>query len=70
MADVTALQAQLETLRAAYRSGVLRVHSGDKDVQYRSSAEMREAIASLENEIAAATGSTVRSVLVRSTKGW
>jgi hypothetical protein len=70
MTDVATLRAQLESLQAARRSGVTSSQFGDRRVQYRSDAEMVNAIASLQNEIAALDGSAVvRSINVRS-KGW
>ena len=65
MAD---LQTQLDELKAAYRSGALRISYDGKSVEYRTSAEMQAAIASIEAEIAGAV--PVRSIVVRSDKGW
>jgi hypothetical protein len=45
------LQAQLDALREAYGSGATRVSYESKSVDYRSLAEMREIIASLENQL-------------------
>lgn len=71
MADVTALQAELDDLQSAYRSGVLRVGYEGKTTEYRSAAEMREAIASLQAAIAAAQGTaSPKNIIVRSEKGW
>jgi len=61
------LNAELESLKSARRSGVLRTRFSDREVQYKSDAEMRSAIAALENEIAG--GSNNRVVNIRS-KGW
>ena len=45
------LQSQLDALREAYYSGATRVSYESKSVDYRSLAEMRELIASLENQL-------------------
>ena len=51
MAD--SLESQLAALREAYASGVTRCSYESKSVEYRSLAEMREAIASLEAQLGA-----------------
>jgi hypothetical protein len=61
------LLTQLAELQRAYRSGALKVKHKDSEITYRSSEEMREAIAALENEIGI---QQVRTVTVRSEKGW
>jgi hypothetical protein len=69
--NLASLQGQLASLRTAYRSGVSRSSYEGKSVDYRSGDEMRAAIASLENQIAAISGTTIpRTVVVRSSKGW
>jgi len=69
--DLTSLQAQLATLKNAYRSGARRVSYDGKNVDYGTTQEMREAIAALENDIATMQGTKpVRTILVRSHKGW
>jgi hypothetical protein len=71
MTDIVTLQAQLETLKAAYRSGASSLSYEGKNVTYRDGNEMRTAIAALENEIAGLTGpAQPRSINIRSTKGW
>jgi hypothetical protein len=67
MADIATLQVQLEALKAARRAGVRVVEYGSKRVEYRSDEELVRAIASLEAEIA---GTTVNTVVIRSSKGW
>jgi hypothetical protein len=42
---------QLQKIKEAYASGVLRVHFGDQIVQYKSEAEMRRIIAKIEAEL-------------------
>lgn len=56
MADMTELEAQRAALKKAMRSGVLSVEHGDKSVRYRSMNELRAALADLDAEIDAATG--------------
>ena len=71
MADLATLQADLEALRAAYRSGATSIGYGDKRVDYRDTEGMQAAIASLEAEIAAITGENKpRLIVARSTKGY
>ncbi len=70
MTDLASLRAQLESLKASRRSGVLRTRFGDREVYYKSETEMRDAIASIEGEIASLDGTGVRhSINIRS-KGW
>lgn len=49
--DLAQLQAQRDALRTALYQGVLSVRAGDKSVNYKSNAEMREALRELEAEI-------------------
>lgn len=52
-----ALADDLAALKAAARSGVQRVrYSDNREVTYRTMAEIRQAIADVEAEIAAASG--------------
>lgn len=70
MTDLAALRAELESLKATRRSATLKVRFADREVTYKSDAEMVAAIAATENEIAALEGTpVVRSINVRS-KGW
>jgi hypothetical protein len=67
------LQAQLAALQAAYNSGARNVSYEGKSVNYGSPAEMREAIAAIENQINGMAGANApgpNSFRVRSTKGW
>lgn len=68
MTDRTALLDQLEALREARRSGASSLSYEGKSVTYRSDAEIAAAIAALENELGLTQ--PVRTVVVRSTKGW
>ncbi|WP_025036215.1 phage head-tail joining protein [Bradyrhizobium sp. DOA9] len=71
MADLAALRAQLEALKSAYRSGTRTLQYDGRVVTYVSAAEMREAIASLNAEIAQITGTAAPTVgVVRSSKGY
>jgi hypothetical protein len=49
-------QAQLDAIKAAYASGVTRVSYDGKTTEYRSLAEMREIIATIEEDLAAQAG--------------
>lgn len=68
--DLGTLQLQLANLREAQRSGATRVQYEGKSVDYRSAAEMAQAIAALENTISRMSGRAVRHPVVRSQKGW
>jgi hypothetical protein len=73
MADFATLTLQLESLRAARRSGALEVQFGDRRIRYRSDRELALAIAATEEEIAALEGvPRVRNVVLRSPsdRGW
>lgn len=71
MTDLTTLQRDLDKLKRARRSGVLRVTIDGRDVLYRSDDEIARQISTLEAEIAALAGtSTPRTIAVRSQKGW
>lgn len=48
--------AERDTLQAAIASGVLSVSANGKTVQYQSLAEMREVLAEMERQLAAAGG--------------
>lgn len=74
MADLATLQAELEALKSARRSGDKRVRyqgpHGEREVEYKSDKEMAAAIAATEAEIAALVGTpTVRTINVR-IKSW
>lgn len=44
-------QADIDALKASIKQGVLRVRKGDREIEYRSLAEMREQLAVMENEV-------------------
>lgn len=48
----------IEKLKRAIRSGILRVRSEDDDVTYRSMDEMKEALRQMEAEYAGQSGAT------------
>jgi hypothetical protein len=62
------MQAALDALRAAYRSGATSVSYDGKNVAYRSAADMQAAILSLENQLGQNT--IPKRVVVRTNKGW
>lgn len=65
MADLATLRTRLESLKAAYHVGASRIQYDGKSIDYRDAAGMREAIASLEAEIAAASGTVpVRNIRI------
>ncbi len=55
-------QAQLDTIRRAYASGVTRVAYDGKVTEYRSLADMRAIIAEIEADIAGQSGQGRRPV--------
>jgi hypothetical protein len=67
MTELATLLADLESLKEARRSGVLKVRFDEREVTFRSDAEIAAQIAAIETEI---SGSGPRNVMVRSTKGW
>ena len=74
MATLSELHARLEELRSARAKGIRRVeHSAaggvSRSIEYRSDAELAAAIADVEQQIARASGKTVRGVYFTSSKG-
>lgn len=70
MATITELRARREALAAQRSSGVARVSYDGKSVDYRSLAEIDQALDALDREIAAAEGRRiVRHVRVTTAKG-
>jgi hypothetical protein len=49
-------QAQLDAIKKAYASGVTRVSYDGKTTEYRSLAEMRQIIATIEADLASQSG--------------
>lgn len=71
MASVEVLRARREKLTEAITTGQLKVRFADREVTYRSMAEMREALGVLEGEIARAEGRRrTRLIRVNNRKGW
>jgi superfamily I DNA and RNA helicase len=56
MTELTVKQAKLAQLKNVRDSGVSALRSGDNRVDYRSMAEVNQAISALEAEIAALDG--------------
>ncbi len=70
MADLSDLQTQLDSLRAARAEGVRRVEFGDRRLEFRSDAELVAAIGGLERQIAQMSGATpVQIVRFSTSKG-
>ncbi len=53
-------EAHLQALKDALANGVLRVRFADREIQYRSVDELKQVIATVEQELAAANGTKVR----------
>ena len=53
-------EQQLQDLKNALANGMLRVKFADRDVQFRSVEELKQAIATVEQERAAANGTKIR----------
>jgi len=74
MLDLEALKTERDALRKARNKGVSQVEfsSGgvSRSVRYKTDNELRQALADLENQIAALEGRGARSYVVRSHKGW
>lgn len=67
MATLTELQAELEELKYAKRSGIQSVSHKGRTVTYRSMDELDRAISATEAEIAKLTGKpTLRTVRIYS----
>lgn len=58
------LTAQLRELKEARRSGVKRIQFNERDVTYKTDAEMKDAIEDLEKEIAEGIAPRRRSGIV------
>lgn len=70
MASLSDLHARLEALRATRAGGALKIREGEREVTYRSDAELAAAIADLERQIAALTTGRVHAVRIFSSKGF
>ena len=74
MADLALLQSQLGALLAARacaeRTVRFRASTGEeREVTYRTDAELAAAIADVEHRIAAASGASVRTIRLSASKG-
>lgn len=74
MADLAKLTAELDRLTEIRRKGIKSYEisstgGGSRRLEYRSDAELAEAIADLERRIAALSGGSVRMVRFSSSKG-
>ena len=63
MADIRFTVEQLQKLKAAYASGVLRYRYGETEVTYQSMAEMRKAIADMERQLGCRSKNIVLSAM-------
>lgn len=64
-------EQQLQALRDALASGVRRVRFADREMEFRDVAELKQAIATAEAEIAKAAGSpVVRQIRLSTEKGF
>jgi hypothetical protein len=61
---------QLQALRDALANGVRRVRFGDREIEYRTVDELRQAIAAAEADLAKNSGTAaVRQIRVSTQKG-
>ena len=64
-------EEQLQALREALTSGVLRVKYEGREITYRSLDEIRQVLAQAEADVARANGTpTVRHIRISTTKGF
>jgi hypothetical protein len=64
-------EQQLQALRDALASGVRRVRFADREMEFRDVAELKQAIATAEAEIAKAAGApVVRQIRISTEKGF
>lgn len=70
MATVEELQAQRDRLKEIRGKGIASYEIGDRSLRYRSDAEIAAAIADIDRQIAAASATPVRRVVVGTTKGF
>jgi hypothetical protein len=62
---------QLQALRDALANGVRRVRFGDREIDYRTVEELKQAIAAAEADVAKNSGTpTVRQIRVSTEKGF
>jgi len=64
-------EQQLQALRDALANGARRVRFGDREIEYRSIDELKQAIAAAEAEIAKDNGTPVtRQIRITTEKGF
>jgi hypothetical protein len=64
-------EQQLQTLRDALATGVRRVRFGDREIEYRTVDELKQAIAAAEADVAKSSGTgPVRQIRVQTEKGF
>ena len=64
-------EQQLQALRDALASGVRRVRFADREMEFRDVAELKQAIATAEAEVAKSAGTpVVRQIRVSTEKGF
>ena len=64
-------EQQLQTLRDALATGVRRVRFGDREIEYRTVDELKQAIAAAEADVAKSSGAVpVRQIRVQTEKGF
>ena len=62
---------QLQALRDALANGVRRVRFGDREIEYRTIEELKQAIAAAEADVAKSGGArVVRQIRVETQKGF
>jgi hypothetical protein len=62
---------QLQALRDALANGVRRVRFGDREIEYRTVEELKEAIAAAEADVTKNSGTPViRQIRVQTQKGF
>lgn len=62
MAELSTLQTQRDRLAEIRAKGLLSYRIGDREMRYKSDAELAAAIADLDRQIAAASGRTAVKV--------
>jgi hypothetical protein len=63
-------EQQLQALRDALANGVRRVRFGDREIEYRTIDELKQAIAAAEADIAKSSGvPIIRQIRVSTEKG-
>lgn len=64
-------QQQLQALRDALASGVRKVRFADREMEFRDVAELKQAIATAEADLAKSTGTLIaRQIRVSTGKGF